>query len=246
METYNGYHGAQPKVFKLYDETYEPCVGDLTSNGLWFAPQCSACLRTNKYQHIGDKACKHPWVEQRLNRTGEYVLFDSNVYHRGYWNNLRNAVSVTAQLFCVPSTKQEVERGTRQSTKRIAKDDFISGAISKEDIADLTSVLIDNNGWEEMLGSKDYRPAPTQFQGTRIDSSTNRQINKSHFHNLPLIQQLVHIFEGKFKELSIEQVWLIRKCSTESGFQGWHQESGQGRASNQNYCGEPRFISRQP
>ena len=48
-----------------------------------------------------------------------------------------------AQLFCVPST-------TRQSTKRIAKDDFISGAIPKEDIADLTSVIIDNNVWEEM------------------------------------------------------------------------------------------------
>ena len=75
-----------------------------------------------------------------------------------------------------------------------------------------------------MLGSKDYRPAPTQFQGTIIDSSTNRQINKSHFHNLPLIQKLVHIFEGKFKKLSIEQVWLIRKCSTESEFQGWHQD----------------------
>jgi hypothetical protein len=32
------------------------------------------------------------------------------------------------------------------------------------------------------------------------------------------------MFEVKFKELSVEQVWLIRKCSTESGFQVWHQD----------------------
>ena len=32
------------------------------------------------------------------------------------------------------------------------------------------------------------------------------------------------MFEGKFNELSIEHMWLIWKCSTESGFQGWHQD----------------------
>mgnify|MGYP006201204293 FL=1 len=75
-----------------------------------------------------------------------------------------------------------------------------------------------------MLGGTEYRPAPTQFQGRLIDSSTNRQINKEHFPNLPLIQNLVDMFEKKFAELSVHQVWLIRKCSTESGFQGWHQD----------------------
>jgi hypothetical protein len=47
METYNpavGVKGAKPKVFNSRgEETYEPCMGDMTSNGLWFAPECFNC-----------------------------------------------------------------------------------------------------------------------------------------------------------------------------------------------------------
>ena len=73
METYNaavGVKGAKPKVFNSRGEqTCEPCVGDMTSNGLWFTPECF-CLRTDKYQDISNKACRHPWIEERLNLTG--------------------------------------------------------------------------------------------------------------------------------------------------------------------------------
>ena len=237
METYNaafGVKGAKPKVFKSSGEqTYEPCVGDMTSNGLWFAPECFSCLRTDKYQHIGNKACRHPWIEERLNYTGQYVMFGSNIYHRGYWNNLRGAVTVTAQHFCIPSTCQDIGISTRNTNARhpitgmklrIAKDDFISGAIPKEDIQALTEVLVDNDGWSEMLGYKEYRPAPTRFQGVPIDYDSNRQIDQVHFPKLPLIKNLVRIFEAKFPEITVAQVWLIRKSSTESGFQAWHQD----------------------
>jgi hypothetical protein len=112
METYKatkGMKGAKLKVFKSRGEqTYEPCVGDMTCNGLWFAPKCFSCLRTDKYQHIGNKACRHPWIEEQLNLMGQYVMFGSNVYHHGYWNNLRCAVTVTSQLFCMSSTRQEL------------------------------------------------------------------------------------------------------------------------------------------
>jgi hypothetical protein len=160
-------------------------------------------------------------------------MFASNVYHRGYWNNLRGAVTVTAQLFCIPSTNREVRITTRSTSARhpitgdelrIAKDEFISGAIPKEDIQVLTEVLVDEDGWEEMLGYKEYRPAPTKFQGIPIDYNSNRQIEKEHFHKLPEIEKLVKIFEEKFEDITVAQVWLIRKSSTESGFQGWHQD----------------------
>jgi hypothetical protein len=181
METYNG---EKPKVFKTRGkETYEPCVGDMSSNGLWFAPECFSCLRADKYQDIGNKACRHPWIEERLNFTGQYVMFGSNVYHRGYWNNLRGTVTVTAQLFCIPSTNQYLGMSTRNTNARhpitgnklrIAKGDFISGAIPKEDIEDLSNVLVDKNGWEEMLGYKEYRPAATRFQGLPINYDSHR------------------------------------------------------------------------
>ena len=237
METYNaafGVKGAKPKVFKSSGEqTYEPCVGDMTSNGLWFAPECFSCLRTDKYQHIGNKACRHPWIEERLNYTGQYVMFGSNVYHRGYWNNLRGAVTVTAQLFCIPSTCQDIGISTRNTNARhpftgmklrIAKDDFISGAIPKEDIQALTEVLVDNDGWSEMLGYKEYRPAPTRFQGVPINLDSNKQIDQIHFDKMPQIKRLVKMFEDKFPDITVFQVWLIRKSGTESGFQAWHQD----------------------
>ena len=159
METYNtavGVKGAKPKVFNSRGEQTYACVGDMTLNGLWFVPECFNCLRSDKYQDIGNKACRHPWIEERLNLTGQYVMFASNVYHRGYWNNLRGAVTVTAQFFCIPSTNQDVGISTRNTNARdpitgnklrIAKEDFISGAIPKEDIQVLTEVLVDDDGW---------------------------------------------------------------------------------------------------
>ncbi len=44
-----------------------------------------------------------------------------------------------------------------------------------------------------MLGYKEYRPAPTKFQGLPIDYNSNRQIDKVHFPKLPEIKKLVRI-----------------------------------------------------
>ncbi len=46
---------------------------ELNSNGLWFAPECRTCFKTNKYIQVGEKLCSHPWKEQRMNATGQYV-----------------------------------------------------------------------------------------------------------------------------------------------------------------------------
>ncbi len=73
------------------------------------------------------------------------------------------------ELFCVPSTNQDFGISTRNTNARhpitgnklrIAKEDFISGAIPKEDIQVLTEVLADNDRWEEMLGYKEYKRKP--------------------------------------------------------------------------------------
>jgi hypothetical protein len=65
----------------------------------------------------------------------------------------------------------------------------LSGAIPKEDVEVLTEVLVDKDGWEEMLGYKEYRPTPTKFQGLPIDYNSNRQIDQVHFPKLPEIEK---------------------------------------------------------
>ncbi len=53
----------QPKACE--GDTYEPCVGDLNSSGLWFAPKCKTCFQTNKYLHMENKLYTHLWEEVR-------------------------------------------------------------------------------------------------------------------------------------------------------------------------------------
>ncbi len=129
--------------------------------------------------------------------TGQYIMFGSSVYHRGYFNNLHGAVTVTAQLFCIPSTNHDLGTSTRTSrerdpitgmTVRIGKGEFVPGMIPKEDIKDLSEVLVHEDGWEEMLGYKEYNPAPTRFQGVPINSDSNKQIDQIHFDKLPQIK----------------------------------------------------------
>ncbi len=64
----------------------EPDIEEIISNGLWFAPTCTDCFLVNKYISIGEKICNHPWKEHQLNATGEYILFPSVCFHRGYFN----------------------------------------------------------------------------------------------------------------------------------------------------------------
>jgi hypothetical protein len=41
---------------------------------------------------------------------------------------------------------------------------------------------------------------------------------------VPLIQKLVNRFQEIFCHLTITQVWLLWKCKSGDGFQGWHQD----------------------
>ncbi len=55
----------------------EEAVMEFTANGLWFAPDCEKCFRTNKYLTHGDEICGHSWQPHRLDKTGNYILFPS-------------------------------------------------------------------------------------------------------------------------------------------------------------------------
>jgi hypothetical protein len=50
------------------------------------------------------------------------------------------------------------------------------------------------------------------------------RLTKFTFPNYLKSKKLVRIFEQKFPEITVSQVWLIWKSSTESEFQAWHQD----------------------
>ena len=63
-----------------------------------------------------------------------------------------------------------------------------------------------------------------KFSGGPVDRASNRQIYKKHFHEVPLLKNLVDTFEIMLPYLSVDLVWLLRKSKEGDGFQGWHKD----------------------
>ncbi len=62
-----------------------------------------------------------------------------------------------------------------------------------------------------------------------MDRTSNRQIYKKHFTQVPLLKKLVDNFETMFPYLSMDLVWLLCKSKEGDGFQGWHTDFSLGQ-----------------
>ena len=62
-----------------------------------------------------------------------------------------------------------------------------------------------------------------------MDKDKNRHIHSDEFDDVSRIRDLVHIFEDKFEHLRIDSVWLLKKTSSNDGFQGWHRDFALGQ-----------------
>ncbi len=62
-----------------------------------------------------------------------------------------------------------------------------------------------------------------------MDKDKNRHIHSDKFDDVPRIRELVHIFEAKFEHLCVDSVWLLKKTSSNDGFQGWHRDFALGQ-----------------
>jgi hypothetical protein len=84
--------------------------GQNNNNGLLFAPTWTICFNDNKYLSTSEKKGAHQWKNECLNSTGEYILFPSGMFHRGYYNDKSNSIFIQAQLFCAPTKYTDVLR----------------------------------------------------------------------------------------------------------------------------------------
>ncbi len=57
-----------------------------------------------------------------------------------------------------------------------------------------------------------------------MDRTSNRQISKKHFTQVPLLKNLADTFETMLPYLPIDLVWLLCKSKEGDGFQGWHKD----------------------
>ncbi len=84
------------------------------------------------------------------------------------------------------------------------------------------------NNWDIHYSNPKYRPCKN-FSGDPVDRTSNRQINKKHFTQVPLLKNLVDTFKTMFHYLSVDLVWLICKSKEGDGFQGWHKDFSLGQ-----------------
>ncbi len=169
-------------------EWYEEDVIEFTANGLWFAPDCEKCFRTNKYLTHGDKLCGHSWQPHRLDKTRDYILFPSLCWHKGFYHNEFNQTFIQAQLFAAPLMGKDMGC----LTCSFAGKDFINGNLDKSFFLELIHDVFTR--WDESYPLLEIPPC-SEFQDKDVDPVENRQIPQDKFDKVPLIQELVHRFQ---------------------------------------------------
>ena len=186
-------------------------------NGLQFAPRCvGQCF-------LQQAECDHTIQNATLNHVGNYVVFPSMWYHHGYYSITPRKTVIQAQLFAMHSPNPTKERLTRFATNM----NFLEkGRIDRTSLDRLTKDLVAN--WNTMYSDKLF-PTCSFFDGESVDKDKNRHILSDKFDNVPRIRELVHSFEAKFKHLHVDSVWLLKKMSSNDGFQGWHRDFALGQ-----------------
>jgi hypothetical protein len=80
-----------------------------------------------QYLTHGDKICGHSWQPHRLDKTGDYILFPSFCWHKGFYHNEFNQTFIQAQLFAAPLMGKDMGCLIRS----FAGKDFIDGNLDK-------------------------------------------------------------------------------------------------------------------
>jgi hypothetical protein len=105
---------------------------------------------------MSEKKCSHQWTNECLNRTGEYIIFPSEMYHRGYYNQKSNQIFTQAQLFCAPTNDTNVLRLPRSLMKAQGQQ-VTQGCLDESTLSELRDDLI--NHWEILYSNTKYQPS---------------------------------------------------------------------------------------
>ncbi len=175
-------------------------------------------MRTSTSCHP-KKKCSHQWTNECLNSTGEYIIFPSEMYHHGQYNQKSNKIFIQAQLFCAPPDDTNVLQLPRSLMKAQGKQ-VTRGCLGESTLSELRDDLLNN--WEILYSNPEYQPCKN-FSGGPVDRESNRQICRKHLTQVPLLKNLVDTFETLLLYLSVDLVWLLRKSKEGDGFQGWHK-----------------------
>jgi hypothetical protein len=176
---------------------------------------CKNYIDTKCFTSTNQKICEHKVNAVELDTVGDFVVFPSRFYHRGYYRIASNMTYYTAQLFCKISGNPEAW----QNVTRTVNKNIIQGRLQESWLTQLTQDICYN--WDTTYSVNVFPPAKA-FDGEKIDPTKNRHILRLMFQGVPLIAELVKYFEEEYTNLEVRSVWIIEKSRENDGFQSWH------------------------
>jgi len=188
-------------------------------NGLILAPTCNPSNDGVKkcFDSFRQKQCSHKTDTVPLNLLGQYVLFPSRWWHKGFYNIRSDRVFYTAQLFCTAA--QDPDSWSNHTRKQ--NRNMTMGGIAVSQMQNISTDI--QNNWDTTYSESKFPPSKA-FDGGKIDRSTNRHLQRNTWNNIPDMCDLVNYFESHYRRLRVDSVWLIKKTRENDGFQGWHRD----------------------
>ena len=165
-------------------------------NGIMFAPMCKADVDSKCFTSSNDKICEHNVNAVELDIVGDYVVFPSRWYHRGYYTIASNMTYYTAQLFCKISDNLEAWQNVTRKVNHIT----VQGHVEESWLAQLTQDICNN--WDTTYSVNAFPPAKA-FDSDKIDAMKNRHILRVMFQGIHWIAELVKYYEEKYKHLEV-------------------------------------------
>ncbi len=119
-------------------------LNDDDDNGLWFADKCPSKNESpnNCFDTKLNKSCDHKVRKVSLCQLGQYVIFPSRWWHRGYYTINSQRMYMTVQLFCTADMSMDSSSGhTRTRNVKMKQ-----GKIAMEHMIGVSDDLYNNWG----------------------------------------------------------------------------------------------------
>ncbi len=168
-------------------------------NGIMLAPMCRDDGNEKCFTSSNDKQCDYNVTTVKLDEVGDFVVFPSRFYHRGYYRIASNKTYYTTQLFCKVSENCEAWPNVTWKVNQ----NMIQGCVKELRLTQLTQDICNN--WDTTYSVNVFPPAKA-FNGDKIDATKNRHIPSVMFQGVPLIAELVKCFEDKYTHLKVHSV----------------------------------------
>ncbi len=75
--------------------------------------------------------------------------------------------------------------------------------------------------WDNTYMNAKYNPGSV-FQEKVVNKKKTRKIKHEHFPKLPHVQQLIKIFENLHNDMTVTEVWFLKKKDKGDRFEEFH------------------------